>query len=224
MNAIEIKELRKQFAGKRMTKVDALKGLDLTITAGEVFGFLGPNGAGKTTTINMLCGLLRPDAAAGSCLGFDVLREAVLSLVAIKEALEDPARLLSLVFVRVQLPGLVHGIADGVLRQLVKQDPVKPATLFFEHLGRVPGNGLTFAVGVRRQVDIFGFGSGLFQGLDHFLLAGDACVLRCETGLDVDSHFSLGKVLDMAHRGGHVVVAAQEFLDRPDLGRGFYYH
>ncbi|MHB8058808.1 MAG: hypothetical protein ACYDHC_13050 [Desulfuromonadaceae bacterium] len=41
MNAIEIIGLCKQFTGKRMTKVDALKRLDLTIEAGEVFGFWG---------------------------------------------------------------------------------------------------------------------------------------------------------------------------------------
>jgi len=71
MNAIEIKELRKQFAGKRMTKVDALKGLDLTITAGEVFGFLGPNGAGKSTTIKLMMGLLRPTSGTARIMGMD---------------------------------------------------------------------------------------------------------------------------------------------------------
>jgi ABC-2 type transport system ATP-binding protein len=40
----------------------AVKSLDLEIHAGEILGFLGPNGAGKTTCINMMCGLLRPDA------------------------------------------------------------------------------------------------------------------------------------------------------------------
>lgn len=71
MNAIEIKELRKQFSGKRMTKVDALKGLDLTIAAGEVFGFLGPNGAGKSTTIKLMMGLLRPTSGAARIMGMD---------------------------------------------------------------------------------------------------------------------------------------------------------
>ena len=71
MNAIEITGLNKQFAGKRMTKVDALKGLDLTIAPGEVFGFLGPNGAGKSTTIKLVMGLLRPTSGMTSIMGID---------------------------------------------------------------------------------------------------------------------------------------------------------
>lgn len=71
MNAIEMTELRKQFTGKRMTKVDALKGLDLAITAGEVFGFLGPNGAGKSTTIKLMMGLLKPTSGTARIMGMD---------------------------------------------------------------------------------------------------------------------------------------------------------
>lgn len=71
MNAIEITGLYKQFTGKRMTKVDALKGLDLTIEAGEVFGFLGPNGAGKSTTIKLVMGLLRPTSGTAQIMGMD---------------------------------------------------------------------------------------------------------------------------------------------------------
>jgi ABC-2 type transport system ATP-binding protein len=63
--------LYKQFTGKRMTKVDALKGLDLEIAAGEVFGFLGPNGAGKSTTIKLVMGLLRPTAGSARIMGID---------------------------------------------------------------------------------------------------------------------------------------------------------
>ena len=71
MNAIEITGLCKQFSGKRMTKVDALKGLDLTIATGEVFGFLGPNGAGKSTTIKLVMGLLRPTSGRAVIMGLD---------------------------------------------------------------------------------------------------------------------------------------------------------
>ena len=71
MNAIEITGLCKQFKGKKMTRVDALKSLDLQVPAGEVFGFLGPNGAGKSTTIKLVMGLLRPTSGTASIMGID---------------------------------------------------------------------------------------------------------------------------------------------------------
>lgn len=71
VNAIEITGLCKQFTAKRMTKVEALKGLDLTISTGEVFGFLGPNGAGKSTTIKLVMGLLRPTSGTARIMGMD---------------------------------------------------------------------------------------------------------------------------------------------------------
>jgi ABC-2 type transport system ATP-binding protein len=71
MNAIEITGLYKRFAGNRTTTVDALKGLNLTIAEGEVFGFLGPNGAGKSTTIKLVMGLLRPTAGTTKIMEMD---------------------------------------------------------------------------------------------------------------------------------------------------------
>jgi ABC-2 type transport system ATP-binding protein len=50
----------------------ALHGLDLTVNAGEVFGFLGPNGAGKTTTMNVLLGFVPPTSGAAYLFGVDV--------------------------------------------------------------------------------------------------------------------------------------------------------
>jgi len=71
MLAIDVHGLRKSFGSH--TVVD---GLDLQVPAGEICGFLGGNGSGKTTTIRLLCGLLKPDAGGGTCLGFDVIHQA----------------------------------------------------------------------------------------------------------------------------------------------------
>jgi ABC-2 type transport system ATP-binding protein len=68
---IDVKGLTKRF-GER-TVVDHF---DIRVPKGAIYGFLGPNGSGKTTTIRMLCGLLTPDAGEGTCLGFDVRRDA----------------------------------------------------------------------------------------------------------------------------------------------------
>jgi len=54
--------LQTQHLSKRYGSLVAVKDLNLEVYAGEIFGFLGPNGAGKTTSINMICGLLKPDA------------------------------------------------------------------------------------------------------------------------------------------------------------------
>ena len=69
--AIEVRGLTKSFGSH--TVVDHI---DLHVRRGEVCGFLAPNGSGKTTTIRMLCGLLEVDAGEGTCLGFDIRREA----------------------------------------------------------------------------------------------------------------------------------------------------
>jgi ABC-2 type transport system ATP-binding protein len=63
--AIQCHDLRKTYDGK----VEAVRGLNLEIQAGECFGLLGPNGAGKTTTIEILEGLLEPTAGQVTILG-----------------------------------------------------------------------------------------------------------------------------------------------------------
>jgi ABC-2 type transport system ATP-binding protein len=69
---IEAAALRKSYGD-----TEAVKGLDLQVRAGEIFGFLGPNGAGKTTTIKMLVGLLRPSGGVARIGGHDIQREPI---------------------------------------------------------------------------------------------------------------------------------------------------
>src|SRR5919112_2308467 len=66
-------------AGLRKSYGDtlAVKGIDLRVYPGEIFGFLGPNGAGKTTTIKMLVGLLRPSAGVARIGGHNIQREPI---------------------------------------------------------------------------------------------------------------------------------------------------
>jgi ABC-2 type transport system ATP-binding protein len=71
---LRTEKLRVEYRSREMrqaTKV-ALRGLDLEVAAGEVFGFLGPNGAGKTTTMNVLLGFVPPTSGAASLFGIDV--------------------------------------------------------------------------------------------------------------------------------------------------------
>ena len=69
---IEAAALRKSYG-----ETEAVKGIDLLVRPGEIFGFLGPNGAGKTTTIKMLVGLLRPSSGVARIGGHDIQREPI---------------------------------------------------------------------------------------------------------------------------------------------------
>lgn len=66
--------LRKAFKTRRGS-VEAVRGVELAVDSGEVFGFLGPNGAGKTTTVRMLATLLPPSGGRATIAGHDLLRE-----------------------------------------------------------------------------------------------------------------------------------------------------
>ncbi|GAB1715691.1 MAG: ABC transporter related protein [Nitrobacter sp.] len=69
--AIEVSGLSKSFNGR-----EVVHDLSMQVKRGMIYGFLGPNGSGKTTTIRMLCGLLTPDSGEGTCLGYDIRRDA----------------------------------------------------------------------------------------------------------------------------------------------------
>jgi drug efflux transport system ATP-binding protein len=68
--AIKIENLKKSYGD-----VEAVKGISLEITKGEMFGLVGPDGAGKTTTIRILCGLVMPDSGSAYLLNKDVTEE-----------------------------------------------------------------------------------------------------------------------------------------------------
>jgi ABC-2 type transport system ATP-binding protein len=73
---IEARGLARTFTSRKR-KVEAVRGVDLSVEEGEIVGFLGPNGAGKTTTLRMLTTLLRPTAGTASVAGADLLKDPV---------------------------------------------------------------------------------------------------------------------------------------------------
>ena len=69
-NSIEISGLKKAFG-----ETVALRGLDIQVESGKMFGLIGPDGAGKTTALRILCGLLDADEGSATIGGFDSCKE-----------------------------------------------------------------------------------------------------------------------------------------------------
>src|SRR6478735_2476821 len=92
--AVEAQNLVKTYTGRKNETVEAVRGVDLAVEAGEVFGFLGPNGAGKSTTVRMLTTLMTITSGTAFVAGVDVARdpdEARRRMgVALQEAGLDP--------------------------------------------------------------------------------------------------------------------------------------
>jgi ABC-2 type transport system ATP-binding protein len=143
--AIEVRGLVKNY-----DEVQAVRGVDFKVGAGEVFGFLGPNGAGKTTTINMLCTLVKPTAGSASVAGHDVVRER-----------DDVRRNIGLVFQDPTLDGYLtaaqnlqlHAELYGVRSDLVKPRMEQVMTMvgLWE---RRDSPVATFSGGMRRRLEI----------------------------------------------------------------------
>jgi len=83
---ISVRDLVKTYG-----KVEAVRGIDLEVGAGEIFGFLGPNGAGKSTTISILCTLIRPTSGVAEVAGIDVLRDPSSVRARIGLVFQDPS-------------------------------------------------------------------------------------------------------------------------------------
>ena len=77
MPVIQTDSLSKVYHKNRTETVAALKGLSLSVKAGEIFGYLGPNGAGKTTTIRLLLDLIRPTSGKAAIFGQDAQQNSV---------------------------------------------------------------------------------------------------------------------------------------------------
>jgi ABC-2 type transport system ATP-binding protein len=84
--AIDVRRLRKTYPGG----VEAVKGIDFRVSAGEVFGLLGPNGAGKSTTIGMLTTTIAPTGGSARVAGFDVASDPLAARRVSSVVFQDP--------------------------------------------------------------------------------------------------------------------------------------
>jgi ABC-2 type transport system ATP-binding protein len=75
---------------KRYGDITAVDGVDLTVDAGDIFGYLGPNGAGKTTSLRMLLGLIRPTAGSARLFGRDPHVDGARALDGVAGFVEGP--------------------------------------------------------------------------------------------------------------------------------------
>ena len=87
---VEVRGAHKTYRRWRKPPEHAVRGLDLTVEAGGVFGFLGPNGSGKTTTIRLLLGLVKPDAGSLRLFGRSVPGELPAVIGRVGALVETP--------------------------------------------------------------------------------------------------------------------------------------
>ena len=197
--AIEARALRRTFKGG----IEAVRDIDLTVEAGEVFGFLGPNGAGKTTTVRMLCTLLPPTAGSATVAGLDVVADAA----------EVRRRI-------------------GVALQEIGLDPVQTGRELLELQcglygitgadGRARTEELLELVGLKEAADrrIKGYSGGMKRRLDlASALVHQPEVLFLDeptTGLDPASRLTVWDEVQRINREGTTVFLTTQYMEEAD--------
>jgi len=135
---------------KRYGEIEAVRGIDLSVMPGEIFGFLGPNGAGKSTTISMLCTLLRPTSGRAAVAGFDVMRDPGAVRAQIGLVFQDPS-LDEQLTARENLD--FHAFLYDVPRP-IRAQRIKEVLEMVELADRANSKVLTFSGGMKRRLEI----------------------------------------------------------------------
>jgi ABC-2 type transport system ATP-binding protein len=197
--AVEARGLTRTFKGG----VEAVRGIDLSVAAGEVFGFLGPNGAGKTTTVRMLCTLLPPTAGSARVAGVDVLADGAEVRrrigVALQEIGLDPIQTGRELL---ELQCGLYGITGAGARERAAE--------LLELLGLTDAADRptkTYSGGMKRRLDL---ASGLVHSPDVLFLDEPT------TGLDPASRLTVWDEVRRINAGGTTVFLTTQYLEEAD--------
>ncbi len=184
-------------------ELTAVRGLTISVPAGQVYGLLGPNGSGKTTTVRMLTTLLPPSAGTAVVAGADVARHPAAVRARIGVALQQTG--LDPVMNAVQLLRLqaaLHGEGGRAARR--RADELVAALRLTEHAGRPVAQ---LSGGLRRRVD-----------LAVALVHRPAVLFLDEptTGLDPASRRDLWQLIRARAADGTTVVLTTQYLEEAD--------
>jgi ABC-2 type transport system ATP-binding protein len=200
--AVQAEALVKRYSN-RAGDVEAVRGVDLRVEAGEVFGFLGPNGAGKSTTMRMLTTLLTITSGAARVAGLDVAREpdAVRHRigVALQEAGLDPRQTgRELLVLQGRLFGLPAGAATDRADELL-------ALVELQDAARRRING--YSGGMKRRLDL---ATALVHEPEVLFLDEPT------TGLDPASRLTIWDEVRRINQRGTTVFLTTQYLEEAD--------
>ena len=135
---------------KRYGELEAVRGIDLEVQAGEIFGFLGPNGAGKSTTISILCTLLTPTAGTARVAGIDVMHDPAGVRQRIGLVFQDPSLDDQLTGrENLEFHAFIYSVPASVRRQRIDE------MLEFMQLTERAGSQVrTYSGGMKRRLEI----------------------------------------------------------------------
>ena len=190
---------------KRYGEIEAVRGIDLSVMPGEIFGFLGPNGAGKSTTISMLCTLLRPTAGRAAVAGFDVARDPDSVRARIGLVFQDPALDEQLTArENLEFHAFLYDVPRAIRRQRINE-----VLTMVELLDRAASKVTTFSGGMKRRLEIA-------RGILH---SPEVLFLDEPTrGLDPQTRSHIWDYLrDLRRREGITIFMTTHYMDEAEF-------